>query len=176
MLIKSITTRSELDEFEQHNIEKAIEWTLGRRFKSDKVLSEEFIKDLHKRMYGEVWAWAGQFRKTEKNLGVPAHRIAVSLRELCDNCKFWIEKKTFPESEIALRFKHGIVSIHCFSNGNGRHSRLMADILSQVFDQSLFTWGRGNLSKAGDVRSAYLAAVKAGDKGEMGSLIKFAKS
>jgi fido (protein-threonine AMPylation protein) len=68
--IPSITTREELDEFEQLNIEKAIQWTCGKKIKAEELLSEKFVKDLHKRMYGDVWKWAGSFRNSEKNLGI----------------------------------------------------------------------------------------------------------
>ncbi len=177
LLIRSITTRGELDEFEQLNIEKAIVWTLGKRFKPEQVLSEEFIKDLHKRMYGDVWAWAGQFRRSEKNIGIRSYRIAIALKQLCDDCSYWIADNTYSEEEIAVRFKHNVVSIHCFSNGNGRHSRLMADIIiNNMFNKPLFTWSRANLNKKSDARSKYLAAVKAGDQGDILPLIVFARS
>jgi Fic-DOC domain mobile mystery protein B len=136
LLIKNIATRGDLDEFEQLNIEKAVLWTMKRKFKADTILSEAFIKDLHRRMYGDVWKWAGEFRKTNKNIGVDKLQIAVELRTLIDDCKFWIENKSFKPDEIAIRFKHRLVSIHFFTNGNGRHSRLIADIIAeQIFKQ-----------------------------------------
>ena len=125
LLIQSITTRGELDEFEQQNIEKAIEWTLTKKFTKEYILSEELIKELHRRMFNDVWVWAGKFRKTNKNLGVDKFEIRVEIRNLIDDCNFWIENKTFGEDEIAIRFKHRIVKIHPFPNGNGRHSRLL---------------------------------------------------
>ena len=129
--IKSITTQGELDEFEQLNIEKAVEWTIHTKFKIEKILTEKFVKDLHKRMYGDVWKWAGEFRKTQKNIGIQWTQIGIELKNLLDDTKYWIENKTFPSEEIAIRFKHRIVSIHCFPNGNGRHSRMMADIIME---------------------------------------------
>ena len=177
--ILTISTTGELDEFEQKNIEQAVQWTIGRRIKADKLVSEQFIRSLHMRMYGEVWKWAGQFRKTEKNIGVESWRIPTDLRQLLGDTIYWIENDTFPEDEIAIRFKHGIVSIHCFPNGNGRHSRLMADlIVEKIFNRKIFTWGQSNsiLSKESNSRSIYLKALKKADKGHFSDLLKFARS
>ena len=124
--IDSITTQSELDEFEQFNIEKAIEWTIRTNLDAERVLTVRFIKGLHLRMFGEVWKWAGEFRRTEKNIGIPWVQIEIELRKLLDDIKCWIENETFSPEESAIRFKHRLVSIHCFPNGNGRHSRLVA--------------------------------------------------
>ncbi len=174
LLIKTITTRGDLDEFEQLNIEKAVLWTMKRKFKADTILSEAFIKDLHRRMYGDVWKWAGDFRKTNKNIGVDRLQIAVELRTLIDDCKFWIGNISFSPDEVAIRFKHRLVSIHCFTNGNGRHSRLMADIIAeQIFKQPVFSWGARNSNE--DLRSTYLKAVRAADGGEYGLLVGFAR-
>jgi Fic-DOC domain mobile mystery protein B len=174
LLIKTITTRGDLDEFEQLNIEKAVLWTMKRKFKPDTILSEPFIKDLHRRMYRDVWKWAGEFRKTNKNIGVDKLQIAVELRTLIDDCKFWIANSSFSPDEIAIRFKHRLVSIHCFTNGNGRHSRLMADIVAeQLFKQPVFSWGAGNSNE--DLRSTYLKAVRAADGGEYDLLVGFAR-
>ena len=177
LLIKSISTRGELDEFEQQNIEKAVLWTLKRKFKSTDILSELFIKRLHKKMYGDVWKWAGTFRNTNKNIGADKLQIPVQLRNLLDDCSYWIETRSFNEDEIALRCKHRIVSIHCFPNGNGRHSRLLADIIIEhVFKKTAFSWGAGNLVKHNNAREEYLKAVKAADKGDYAPLINFARS
>ncbi len=177
LLIPTIATRGELDEFEQLNIEKAIQWALGRSFKADKVFTETFIRSVHKRMYGDVWSWAGEFRKSNKNLGVDYWQIPVQLKQLLDDARYWYENNTYPPDEMALRFKHRIVSIHCFSNGNGRHSRLMADIIiEKLYKQSVFSWGAANLSKSTDARKEYLKAVKAADKGDYSLLLDFARA
>ena len=107
--LKTISTRGELDEFEQANIEKAVEWSLKINFSYEKILTVDFIKDVHKRMFSEVWSWAGTFRKTDKNIGVDKYSIEQELRKLLDDCKFWIENKTLPEDELAISFKHRLV-------------------------------------------------------------------
>lgn len=177
--ILTITTKAELDEFEQRNIEQAVQWTIGKKIKLDRLLSESFIKALHKRMYNEVWKWAGTFRNTEKNIGVESWNIPTDLRILLDDTKFWIENESFLEDEIAIRFKHRLVSIHCFPNGNGRHSRLMGDLIAEkVFKRKIFTWGQSdsNLSNESDARTEYLKALKKADNGEYYDLITFART
>jgi len=179
LLIPTIATRGELDEFEQQNIEKAVQWTLGRSFKPNTVFTEEFVRLVHKRMYADVWAWAGEFRKTNKNIGIDKWQIPTHLRYLLDDVRYWYENNTYPPDEIAVRFKHRLVSIHCFANGNGRHSRLMADIIiEKIYKLPVFTWGAAkSLSDDdGDVRAAYLQAVKAADKGDFSLLLAFARS
>lgn len=176
LLIHSITTRQELDEFEQLNIEKAVEWTLRKKFNQVQIFSEQFVKELHSRMFNNVWQWAGQFRTTNKNIGVDWPLISISLRQLLDDCKFWIKNKTFLEDELAVRFSHKIVSIHCFPNGNGRHSRLIADIIiNQIFNKPVFSWGSNDLVKKGDVSKRYINAIQEADKGNIAPLLEFAR-
>ena len=177
LLIPTIATRDELDEFEQRNIEQAIEWSIRRTFKAETIFTEAFIKTVHKQMYGEVWAWAGEYRQSNKNIGVDKWQIATALRSLLDDVKYWIEEATWSSDEIAIRFKHLLVSIHCFPNGNGRHSRLMADIVAeQIFKLPHYTWGAADLVKQGDPRQAYLKAIRSADRGDIQPLIHFARS
>ena len=175
--IPSVTTREELDEFEQLNIEKAIQWTFGKKLTQDQLFSEKFIKELHKRMYGEVWKWAGTYRTSEKNIGIKSFLISVELKKLLDDALFWMKNNTYESDELAIRFKHRLVSIHCFANGNGRHSRLMADlIMEKLYQSKFFSWGSSNLVKASTTRINYIKAIKKADKLDIQPLIDFAKS
>lgn len=175
--ILAITTREELDEFEQLNIEKAIQWTFGNKLNADQLFSEKFIKNLHKKMYGEVWKWAGNFRHSEKNIGIKSYLIPIQLKQLLDDALFWEANKTYSAEESATRFKHRLVSIHCFANGNGRHSRLMADlIMEKLHQKTFFSWGSTNLIKATETRNNYIQAVKKADNHEIQPLIDFANS
>ena len=126
--LKHITTRGELNRWEQENISEAMDW-LDKRKNKTEILTEEFVKKVHKRMFYKIWIWAGSFRRSGKNIGVDWTRIGVDLRQLLDDVKYWIEHKTYPADEIAVYFHHRLVKIHPFPNGNGRHSRLMTDIL-----------------------------------------------
>jgi len=177
LLIATVATRGELDEFEQQNIEQAIQWALTRSFKPEAIFTQDFICNVHKRMYAAVWAWAGEFRKTNKNIGVDKWQVPTELKYLLDDAIYWHENNTYTADEIAIRFKHRIVSIHCFPNGNGRHSRLMADIIiDKIYKQPVFTWGATNLSSDSNTRAAYLKAVKAADNGDYNLLLNFARS
>ncbi|HZJ36098.1 MAG TPA: mobile mystery protein B [Gillisia sp.] len=175
--ITTITTHAELDEYEQLNIEKAIEWTIPKRFKADDLLTEDFIKLLHKKMLNDVWKWAGEFRRTKKNIDVDWIQIGINLRMLLDDTRIWIANKVYPPEEIAIRFKHRLVSIHCFPNGNGRHSRIMADlIIEKIFNEPIFTWGNFTMLKADETRQHYIKALKEADHGNIGPLIEFSRS
>jgi len=179
LLIDAISTRGELDELEQRNIEEAVRWSIERRkkFTAKEVLSEAFVCKLHQRMLYAVWKWAGTFRNSNKNIGVDKYQVATELRMLIDDCKFWVENSTFSPDEIAIRFKHRIVSIHCFSNGNGRHSRLMADIIvEKIFGADVFTWGGNNQLSTGEYRAKYLTALREADNGNYALLMEFARS
>jgi len=176
LLIPIITTRGELDEFEQLGVERTNEWLLSRKFSVNKILTEVFVKDLHKRMFNDIWKWAGEFRMTNKNIGVDKIMIGIELKNLLDDCSHWIENKVFSEDEIAVRLSHRMVTIHPFAKGNGRHSRLMADVLIiKGFGKSYFTWGSINLAKPGEARTKYLVALSAADQNDYKSLIEFAR-
>ena len=168
-----IAYRHELNEAELENITRAQEWALRRR---RDVLSEPFVMALHKQMLGDVWRWAGKFRKSERNLGIPFYEVPTALRQLLEDSKAWIEYKSYPPDEIAVRFHHRLVQIHAFPNGNGRHSRLMADLLVTSLGGQRFTWGSANLQTAGDVRGCYIAALKAADNHDIRPLMVFARS
>lgn len=169
-----ITTRAEMNEAEQVNITRASLWL--RRARNVDVLDDAFLRDLHKRMFGEVWKWAGQYRKTPRNIGIDAYRIPMAVRELVHDARYWVDNGTYPPDEIAIRFSHRLVSIHPFPNGNGRHSRLVADLLAMELGQPRFTWGRANLVDPGETRGAYVAALRAADGGEIEPLLAFARS
>lgn len=168
-----ITLRGELNEAEQANILEAEEWAFKR--KRD-VLDERFLNVLHKRMYGRVWRWAGEYRRTGKNIGVDAYRIPTDLRQLIDDCSFWIENETYPPDEIAARFHHKLVWIHAYPNGNGRHARLATDLLLTALGRPRFTWGRVNLVDTGETRQAYVEALRAADRHDYGPLFEFVRS
>jgi len=178
LLIETVSTRGELDEFEQKNIEKAVQWTISKTFKVDTILTEQFVKEVHSRMFNEVWGWAGEFRHTNKNIGVDWTRIAMHLKQILDNTRFWIQHRTFSEDEVAIRLSHGLVQVHPFPNGNGRHSRLCADILvAHVYDKEPFAWGGAvRLSTEGEMRRRYLDGIRKADNGDWTDLMKFARS
>ncbi|MGH7250183.1 MAG: mobile mystery protein B [Minisyncoccia bacterium] len=172
--IRHITTREELNRFEQDNINEALQW-LGIRRKSD-VLTEKFIKTLHQKMFGKVWRWAGTFRRSGKNLGADWRHIPVSLRTLLEDVHFWMEQRSYPPDEIAARFHHKLVWIHLFPNGNGRHARLMTDVfLMDVLKREPFTWNAKNIDIENEARGLYLNALRQADKHDYSLLLNYVR-
>jgi len=170
-----VRTQAELNEWEQANILEGERWALRRGSRAD-PLTERFVRALHKRMFGSTWRWAGTFRSSDKNIGVDWRQVGVQLKDLLDDTRYWVAHDTYPIDEIAVRFHHRLVSIHPFPNGNGRHARLMADVLLARRGAEPFSWGRGDLVHAGAARDRYLAALKAADGGEIGPLLAFVRS
>ncbi len=174
--IKTISTQQQLNEFELTNINEALKW-LNTKRKINEVLSEQFLIQVHKRMLGMVWKWAGNFRVTETNIGIEWTKIPIELRLLIDDTKYWVEHQTYDPEQIAIRFKHRLVSIHCFPNGNGRHSRIMADLIAKhVFELEKFSWGQSSLLASSEQRKLYLKALQKADMGDYDALLEFARS
>lgn len=172
-----ITHRADLNEAEQENIVKGALWARRSRGSTvDAMLSDGFVRALHKRMFGEVWKWAGSYPQTERNIGIDAYRIQNELGNLFDDVRYWVEHKTFTPDEIAIRLHHRLVAIHPFPNGNGRHARLMADLLIERLGGEPFSWGGGSLADVGELRARYIAALRATDNHDIAPLLAFARS
>jgi len=169
-----ITTRRELNEAEQININNGDRWAFAR--KGREVLDEAFLRRLHKEMLGKVWRWAGKYRTTDRNIGVDRWRIEPELRALINDVCYWIERRTYSPDEITVRFHHRLVSIHPFPNGNGRHARLAADLLALQLGIQRFTWGSANLVEEAETRRRYVVALRAADVHDIEPLLAFARS
>lgn len=168
-----VTLRRELDELEQQNILEASLWVTGR---SRDPVSETFARNLHKRMFGRVWRWAGDNRASNKNIGCDWWEIDQQLRGVFDDTRTWIAFSSYPADEIAVRFHHRLVAIHPFANGNGRWSRLMGDTLARRLGQSAFSWGNSSLLDDDATRRAYIDALRVADRHDIGPLLTFARS
>lgn len=168
-----VTTRGELDHLEQANIESGLLW-LGRRKNTD-ILNDQFVRNLHKHLFGEVWRWAGSYRLTEKNIGVAPEQINIQLRDLLDDVRFWVDNSTYDPIEGAVRFHHRMVYIHPFPNGNGRHARIMADaLLEKIHKVQALEWsGDYDLQRMNERRIQYIAALRAADGGDYSPLFNF---
>jgi len=169
-----ITYRSELNGAEQANIAAGSAWAYRQRRRD--ILTDEFIKQLHARLFGDVWAWAGSYRRTERNIGIDPARIPIELRTALDDVCYWVENETFMPEEIAVRLHHRLVAVHPFPNGNGRTARLMADLLVERLGEEPFTWGGASLTNVGETRTRYIAALRAADGHDIGPLLEFARS
>lgn len=169
--LKWITLRSELNEAEARNIAQAQLWLVSSAKKD--ICSDSFLRALHKKMFGDVWIWAGEYRTTERNIGVAPYQIPVKLMQLFDDVKFWIENKTYSNHVIAVRLHHKLVQIHPFPNGNGRVSRLMADLVLQRLEGKGLYWGDTNLVNVSESRSRYIEALRKADAGDYADLLNF---
>ena len=170
---KHVSTRGELDQLEQAGITEGLKW-LDKQ-KNPDVLSEAFVLELHKRLFGSVWKWAGTFRRTEKNIGVDPIQVAIQLRQLLDDARYWVEHDTYSPKELAARFHHKLVFIHPFPNGNGRHARIMADaVLTKLLNEPAIDWAGGyRLEAMNERRDQYIAALRAADGHDISALLEF---
>jgi Fic-DOC domain mobile mystery protein B len=176
-LIPNLATKEELNQWERENILVAYSWALNpRTLTRENALSELYLRALHQRMFDQTWRWAGLYRTSEKNIGVPHHQIREQLATFIGDTNYWIENATFSPDEIAIRFHHRLVFIHPFASGNGRHARLMADVLAKLQGCPEFTWGGADIVAQGDIRRVYIDALKAVDKNDIAPLLAFARS
>lgn len=155
-----IQTLSQLNVWEQENILEATAWAARSR---RPVLTEGTVRELHRRMFGRTWDWAGRYRRSDKNIGVPWSQIPVEVRKLIGDGQYWFEQGTYSPDEAAIRLHHRLVKIHPFPNGNGRHARLWCDLILAREDRPLFNWKNPELARTGDARNAYIQALKAAD-------------
>lgn len=173
-----ITNRNDLNEAEQENIVKGVAWARRRRGSALDLLNDDFAKALHKQMFGEVWRWAGTPRQKEVRIEatIHPHLIAAEMPVIFDNVRFWLNNQPFSDDEIATRLHHRLTQIHPYPNGNGRHARMMADLLLERRGKEVFTWGGGNLSDTGTLRDRYMSALKAADGHDLRPLMNFVRS
>jgi Fic-DOC domain mobile mystery protein B len=175
LIPRHVTTQDELNQVEQANILEASAWFAGRSHPD--ILTDSFLRQLHKKMFCDVWRWAGVYRKSVKNIGGPPVSIPTETRKLCEDTRYWIENKTYGWDELAARFHHRLVAIHPFPNGNGRHARMATNLLLTTHGQKPFTWGNANLSETTSrTRNRYLAALKAADNQDFQLLLEFVRS
>ena len=168
-----IGTRSELDQLEHQNIQEGYSWLKQQRKYKD-FLTEAFLLELHKQLFGSVWSWAGSFRLSDKNIGVDHLIISAELRNLINDARYWAENDTYSREEFAARFHHRLVKIHPFANGNGRHGRIATDVvLEEVLGVSPINWGTGTLVEDGEHRQTYIHALRAADEYNYQPLIHF---
>ena len=173
---KHVSVRGELDQLEQAGITEGLKWL--NKQKNPDVLSEAFVLELHKRLFGSVWKWAGIFRRTEKDIGVAPIQVATQLRQLLDDAKYWVEHDSYSPKELAARLHHKLVFIHLFANGNGRHARIMADaVLTKLLHEPAIDWAGGfSLEAMNERRNQYIEALRAADGHDFTALLEFVRA
>ena len=174
-----VATRADLNVVEFENIAKAMPWAVdqARRGGPELVLSYAFVFALHRRMFQDVWRWAGTQRRRVTNIGVDPSQISMQTKQTIDDAVWWHENDMFDVDDRAARIHWRLVSVHPFPNGNGRCTRLLADLYLLSIGNHAFTWGAGGrLEEAGDERRRYLDALFAADNEDYEPLVKFARS
>ncbi|HEV8069147.1 MAG TPA: mobile mystery protein B [Planctomycetaceae bacterium] len=170
--IKGITNRRELNDLEAENVRKAIIKYLGRQLNNRIApFTYEWLLRLHKEMFGDVWQWAGLQRTSKLNLGCAPHLIPEQLGHLLGNLKSWTDEFKIPFAEQAAMLHHQAVAIHPFENGNGRWSRLLANIWLRRAGQPYVAWPDSSVGQESTIRNDYLAALKAADQGSYAELM-----
>ncbi len=173
LLQRDIATRQELFDAEQRNIAKAL---LRPKPRLPTLLDDKYLRGLHKAMFGDVWDWAGRYRTSDTNIGIELLHISTAVRDVTDDAAAWVEHETYEPDELAVRFHHRLVFIHPFVNGNGRHSRISADLLIVNLGLHAFSWGSNLDVTTDELRQRYLAALRSADAGRIDELVSFARS
>ena len=173
LLPRHIATQGQLNEWEQANILAAVQWAVSARAKID-PLTDAFVRELHRRMFDRTWRWAGRYRHSDKNIGVEWAQVPTRVRDMLADIQYWIDHNTYPSVEIAVRLHHRLVAIHPFPNGNGRHARLVADLVLTNLGGSPLPWGRSDLAHETDARARYIDALHRADAGDIVPLLAFA--
>jgi Fic-DOC domain mobile mystery protein B len=178
-----IATRGDLNVAERDNILAAMVWafTSRRRWDTSRLLTRATMATIHRRMFADVWRWAGTWRRRETDIGASPHQILTELETLLGDARAQTADPTslaWPADEVVVRFHHRLVLIHPFPNGNGRHARLAADLLAVALGRPRLTWGaEGDLTAATSARNAYLAALRTADRDhDYSPLLVFARS
>ena len=133
------------------------------------------LKAIHQAMFGDVWEWAGVYRKSITSIGINPSLIPTQLAELCLEASFWSQYPIeLTYVEMAARVHHRLVFIHPFENGNGRFSRLIADRFLLAFRCQHPIWP-SHLNQEGVVRKDYIKTLKSADRGDYAPLVDFMK-
>lgn len=164
-----VTTREQLNALEQANILEASRWVRSTR---KDPLDEALVRELHERMFGQVWEWAGVYRHSDKNIGVPWPQVPGQVKRLLDDGRYWLEEEIFAPAEAVLRLHHRMVKVHPFPNGNGRHARLWCDLFLRRLHHPPIPWNEAAMGEAGDARERYLRALRAADDHDYGPLLR----
>jgi Fic-DOC domain mobile mystery protein B len=167
-----LTTMGELDELEDLNIQKGLEWL--NRQKDPNYLSTEFICKLHEKLFGDVWKWAGKFRTAEVNISkYRSYDVAPQLKNFFEDAKLWIQNGKMSWDEISAEMHHRLVTIHPFPNGNGRTTRIYTEYVQKRNNQPVTSW-MASLGKTPQLRrDHYIKALRSADKGDFELLTEF---
>jgi Fic-DOC domain mobile mystery protein B len=179
LLLNDVQTLADLNAAESEGIMAARTRHLGRRKNPKRSwLTDTYIRKVHQDMFHKIWSWAGEYRTLNVQPGIPFHRIASEVGLLCRDSESWNTQteNPIPVLERAARLHHRLVQIHPFRNGNGRHARLMADILLRSHGHPLPNWPYSEMMQEGtSPRKDYILALKAADQGDYEPLVTYTR-
>jgi Fic-DOC domain mobile mystery protein B len=171
LLVKGIKTKRELAVVEAENIREAVVKYLAKRpTKRMARFDVTWLLQLHREMLGHVWAWAGKVRPGTVNIGVPQAQIEPGLHSLASDLASWTGFGHDLLSQSTW-LHHRAVQIHPFKNGNGRWSRLLANIWLKLNRHPLTVWPEQKIGSVSIVRGEYIKAVQAADAGDYEPLL-----
>jgi Fic-DOC domain mobile mystery protein B len=181
LAFRDIETKDDLNFAESNNIATAAEWLEANPFSAHgELLDQTVLRMLHRRMFGEVWTWAGKIRERETNMGVDPHQIVIQWEDALRDAKWQIANSSYEPAEICVRLHRRMLAIHCFPNGNGRHARMVANELGRLLGlgDNPFTWGgEAGRGREEELRREYLDALQLADsKGDFAPLVAIALS
>ena len=171
--LKWITTVQALSKVEFENIEKALDkYTSRKPTNKTAPFTARWMCKVHREMFGEVWRWAGSPRKGDLNIGLPWYQVEIAIEDLSRDIAKWKTSSDFDLISQAATIHFRAVQIHPFLNGNGRWSRLLANIWLCKHSAKLTQWPEHGLVRhESPIRDEYIQALKQADKGHIDPLV-----
>jgi len=178
LLLTQLHNREDRNAVELESISRAYDkhiYRARKKARNTEWLTDTYIREVHKDMFGSIWDWAGKYRTVQLNIGVDCHLIPEQANILCRDFRYWdSDECSMSVVEIAARLQHRLAQIHPFRNGNGRHARLITDIFFHSREHRLPKWPQIQLESQGDaIRERYIKAMKTADQGDYTELIRF---
>jgi Fic-DOC domain mobile mystery protein B len=172
LIPKGIGTRRQLNLVEAENVTlAAVKYLVGRLHPADAPFTSDWFFQLHREMFGNVWAWAGKPRTCQTNLGCQPHDIEVEVVNLAADVAYWGKDQATLLDDAAL-LHHRAVKIHPFLNGNGRWARMLANVWLRRHGVRPTEWPEPQMGEVSPAREEYLAAIKAADQMVFGPLVE----
>lgn len=170
-----VATNNELNELEALNIADAFAWADDQTWQTADFFTQHVLREIHAKMFDQVWVWAGTYRSREVNIGnCPPEEISTRLEQVLGNLSYQSENGRSAH-DVCTALHHCIAQIHPFPNGNGRHARLVARLLAQTMglERSSLTWGSTEYADEDTRKAAYISSLRAADDGDFGPLKSF---
>ncbi|WP_027477803.1 Fic/DOC family protein [Curvibacter gracilis] len=162
--LAGITAVEDMDDLELALLAQLYENVLVEEL-PDRALSVADIKHWHRRWLGNVYEWAGQERSVNMGKGGFNFAAAAQIPRLLAGFEAEVLQRWTPCDHLsheglveAIAVSHvELILIHPFREGNGRLSRLLADVMAVQAGRNPLDYSSWESHKAG-----YIAAIHAG--------------